>query len=200
MPAIHQYESIRSSILEQLARELPGNLYYHSVDHTIDVEKQAIRIAGELDCAEHYLFLLKLACLYHDSGFLFTYIDNHEEAGCDLATRQLPAFGVSEKELEVICGLIRATKIPQTPLTLLEEIICDADLDYLGRQDFFGISYCLYLELQARQLVADETAWNKIQVKFFKQHSYFTAVSQLQRAGIKQQHLNIIESELAASL
>ena len=36
--------------------------------------------------------------------------------------------------------LREATKIPQTPLTKLEEIICDADLDYLGREDFFEIS------------------------------------------------------------
>jgi len=200
MPAINQYDLIRSSILEQLSRELRSDLYYHSVDHTIDVEKQAIRIAGELGCSQPDLFLLKLACLYHDSGFLFTYTDHHEEAGCNLAMQQLPAFGVGEQELAVICGLIRATKIPQTPLTPLEEIICDADLDYLGRQDFFGISYCLYLELQVRQLVTNEIAWNKIQVKFFKQHNYFTAVSQLQRAGIKQEHLQIIESELAASI
>lgn len=195
MPAVHAYEKIRTAILQQLAEGLRSDLYYHNLDHTIDVEKQGMRIATEMGFSENDIFLLQLACLYHDTGFLFTYTD-HEEVGCDLARQQLPSFGITNEDLDIICGLIRATKIPQTPQTPLEEVICDADLDYLGRQDFFGISYCLYLELQVRNMVTDENAWNKIQVNFFTRHSYFTSVSRQQRVALKQHHLEMIAAKL----
>jgi len=193
MPARKKYDIIRSAMLLQLGKDLPVNLLYHSIEHTIDVEMQAERIANENACSREDLFRLKLACLYHDSGFLFTYND-HEEAGCNLARKELPAFGVAPGEIAIICGLIRATRIPQTPLCKLEEIICDADLDYLGRPDFFSISNCLFFELKARDLVKSENEWNLIQINFFKKHTYFTASSKQLREPLKQRHLQIITS------
>jgi len=70
-----------------------------------------------------------------------------------------------------------ATTIPQTPLTKLEQIICDADLNYLGRDDFSEISNILFLELKARGFVKTENEWNLIQIKYFNQHHYFTNIN-----------------------
>jgi predicted metal-dependent HD superfamily phosphohydrolase len=139
------------------------------------------------------LLLLKLACIYHDCGFLFTYTD-HEAVGCDLVMKELPAYGLGPQQIDAICGMIMATKIPQNPLTKLEEIICDADLDYLGREDFFPISNNLYLELKACHFVSSENQWNLIQVKFFKEHRYFTATTKMLREQQKQVHLEMIEA------
>jgi len=194
MPRNDNYELIRSKILERLGDSLEKNLFYHGVHHTIDVEFQAERIAqSENITNQEDLFLLKIACLYHDAGFLFTY-QEHEMAGCNLAKQELPAFGLNTKQLDIICGLIMATKIPQNPNTKLEEIICDADLDYLGRDDFEPISNTLYLELKARNFVATENDWNLVQIKFFKQHHFFTATTRQLRADKKQAHLEMIES------
>lgn len=188
------YETIRSAILLKLGNELATDLFYHGVHHTIDVERQAIAIAQSENLTNpDDLFLLKTACLYHDSGFLFTYRD-HETAGCELAKKELAAYGITTEQVDVICGLIMATKIPQTPLTSLEEIICDADLDYLGRPDFFDISFTLFEELSVRNFVKSEYDWNIIQINFFKQHRYCTATDQLRRAGKKQEHLLLIEA------
>lgn len=188
------YETIKSNVLNNLDQNLSKDLFYHCVEHTIDVELQAERIAlSENVCDEEDLFLLKTACLYHDSGFLFTYRE-HEAAGCDLVMKELPAYGLTPRQVEVICGLIAATKIPQTPLSLLEEIICDADLDYLGRDDFFPISNNLFLELKAKNFVVTENDWNLIQVKFFKQHTYFTTTTKNMREEQKQKHLAMIET------
>ena len=96
--------------------------------------------------------------------------------------------------MDIICGMIMATKIPQTPLTKLEEIICDADLDYFGRDDFFPIANTLFLELKARDFVASEYEWNKIQIKFFKQHRYFTDTTKKLRAKQKQHYFEMIEA------
>lgn len=194
MPPAENYERIRSAIIDQLENNLASDLFYHSVNHAIDVEQQAARIASQENIVSaEDLFLLKVASLYHDSGFLFTY-HQHEEAGCDLVIKELPAFGLNSQQLDTICGLIMATRIPQTPVTKLQEIICDADLDYLGRPDFFSISNSLFLELQARGYVASENDWNLIQEKFFMQHTYFTATDKQMREPLKKQHLQAIIS------
>ena len=189
-----KYEMIRSRVLHNLENNLSKDMWYHGVHHTIDVVLQAERIArNEIIINEEDLFLLKVACLYHDTGFLFTY-QEHEAAGCNLAKEELPAFGLDPKQIAIICGMIMATKIPQTPHTKLEEIICDADLDYLGRDDFFPISNTLFLELKARNFVATENDWNLIQIKFFKQHYFFTPTTKKLRDREKQQHLEMIEA------
>jgi predicted metal-dependent HD superfamily phosphohydrolase len=184
--------------LPRLENELAKDLTYHSVLHTIDVVTEAERIAldeGITDAEE--LFLLKVACLYHDSGFLFIYKE-HETAGCKLAQEELPKFNLTPSQIERICGMIMATKIPQTPHNQLEEIICDADLDYLGRNDFFSIGQTLFAEWKARKIVNTSEEWNRIQVNFFKQHHYFTATNKKLRGVKKLGHLKIIETKLEA--
>lgn len=192
------YESICEKVLRALSNGLAADLYYHCVEHTMDVEAQAERIARAENITEEDLFLLKIACLYHDSGFLSTYAA-HEEASCVIAKKELAEAGLTNSEIETICGMIMATRIPQTPHTKLEEIICDADLDYLGREDFFPISSNLFRELKARNLVSSEPEWNEIQRKFFMQHTYFTATTKNLRDQQKAAHLEIILTKLHRS-
>ena len=189
-------KEIKTEIINKLSLQLPPELYYHGVHHTLDVLKQAERIASEEKVTnETDLQLIKIASLYHDSGFLFTY-DDHEEASCNLARKDLPAFQVSEEEIDWICGMIMATRIPQIPLNHLERIICDADLDYLGRDDFFDISQTLYHELKLKKRISNIQEWNKVQVSFFKQHLYFTKSNKALRNPLKEKHLIIIEETL----
>ncbi len=194
MPANEKFKKIKSQILLKLGQGLSKTLYYHSLHHTLDILKQAERIAREENLNnEEDLFLLKVGCLYHDSGFLITY-KGHEEAACKFAKKELPEFDVSISQIGIICRIILATKVPQNPKTILEQIICDADLDYLGRPDFFEISNKLFLELKEREFVRGEREWNLIQIKFFKQHQYFTLTNKNLRAPVKQTHLEMIES------
>ncbi|MEO6230709.1 MAG: HD domain-containing protein [Ferruginibacter sp.] len=190
-------EEIRSNILLKLEKNLAKDLYYHCLEHTIDVAMQAKRIAIEEGITDkESLFLLEIACLYHDSGFLNTYKDHEVESGT-IARKDLGSYDdISPDQVQIICGIIMATKIPHTPISNLEQVICDADLDYLGRDDFGPISNNLYRELKAKNFVANENEWNLIQVKFFKQHHYFTATNKNLRAAIKQQHLELIEATI----
>ena len=186
------YSGIYNHVLERLAGLSP-DLYYHSIDHTLDVLDKAQFLADkEGGFSAKEVQLLKIASLYHDTGFLVTYQD-HEEAGCGFVRKDLPLFSINEEDISIICGLIRTTKIPQTPLTRLEEIISDADLDYLGRDDFFPISQYLFHELKARNMVKDEDHWNNIQVRFFTSHRYFTPTSIRLRKDKKVQHLKEIQ-------
>lgn len=189
------YSTIRHSILNKLAVGLAPNLYYHCVEHTIDVLTQAERMAKIENLTDDEIYRLQLACLYHDSGFLTTYTA-HEIAGCDFARKELTRFGVTDTDIRIICGMIMATHIPQTPLTRLEEIICDADLDYLGREDFSLISHNLFRELHARQMIKSEQEWNLVQINFFRQHSYFTDATNKLRGPLKSKHLAMIEATI----
>lgn len=173
-----------------LASELSPTLYYHGLHHVLDVVEAADRLARAEGITDvESLDLLKTAALFHDVGFLSTYT-GHEEVGCDYVRATLPRFGYDSAQIDVICGMIMATRIPQAPQTKLEEILCDADLDYLGRDDFGPIARSLYNELKARAVVADELAWNRIQVGFLGSHHYWTPTAIITRQVVKEQHLD----------
>lgn len=177
-------------VLDLLGSRLSETLYYHGLHHTLDVESAVLVLAKEEGIEdEASLKLLKTAALFHDCGFINTYKD-HEEEGCRIARNQLPLFSYSKEQIDVICGMIMATKIPQNPRNHLEMVICDADLDYLGRDDFDPIAATLFKELEVRQLVTDINTWNQIQIKFLEAHRYHTNAAQQKREAIKQQHLN----------
>ena len=177
-------------IIGELRKKLSVNLFYHGLHHTLDVTKAAMELAEQEGITDaRSLTLLKTAALYHDSGFLNIY-QNHEEEGCKIAKAALPGFGYSIKEIEIICGIIMTTKIPQSAQTNLEKIICDADLDYLGRDDFEPIAETLFRELKERNLISDLKAWNEVQINFFKSHEYWTNSAKKNRNDLKQKHLN----------
>jgi uncharacterized protein len=183
------YNSIYSHVIAKLQNELSPRLTYHSIDHTLDVLEQSQQIAAREGIKdEKNLFLLKVAALYHDSGFIFIY-SGHEEKSCELGREELPGFGLTAPEIEKICGMIMATKIPQSPKNKMEEIICDADLDYLGRGDFDSISNSLYEEFLDFGFIKNHEEWMKKQIGFFEYHNYFTKSSQQLRHPKKMEQL-----------
>ena len=101
-----------------------------------------------------------------------------------------------EAEIKLINGMIMATKIPQLPHNLPEMIICDADLDYLGRNDFETISNSLMNEFLAYSVIKNEQEWNQLQVSFFESHKYLTVTSVSNRTPIKMQHLKMLKQIL----
>ena len=183
------YNSIHCHIIAKLQNGLNPLYTYHSLEHTLDVleQVQAIAASEKMDDKEK-LFLLKIAALYHDTGFLFVY-SGHEEQGCELAKKELPGFGLTKPQIKKICGMIMATKIPQSPTNKLEKIICDADLDYLGRDDFEPISNSLYKEFLTVGFVKDYSDWMKKQIGFLEMHQYFTKSSKQIRQPKKLEQL-----------
>ena len=156
-----QFEKVKKYILGRLKKELTKNLTYHSLEHIKDVYAAAEQLASLEKISEDEKQLLLTAVLFHDSGFLYSQKD-HEKLSCELARLHLPEFDYGPEQIEQICGMIMATQIPQNPKNKLEEIICDADLDYLGREDFFKIGDKLFGELVMYGIIDDEHEWNKL--------------------------------------
>jgi len=191
------FDKAKETIVHHLEQNLPSDLFYHGIHHTFDVFDAALVIAEneKIDSADD-LTLLKTATLFHDSGFTID-SSKHEECGCDLAREILPACDYTDSQIDQICGMIMATKIPQQPLNLLERIICDADLDYLGRDDFFKIGDTLYQELKAFDKIKDVTQWNQLQISFLSNHQYHTEFSRGNREIKKQENLQEIQNILS---
>jgi adenylate cyclase len=191
-----EYNDAKKFILGKLEKELNSNLFYHGMRHTLDV----LNMTEELCLAEkinsYETLLLKTAALFHDAGFTVNN-ENHEVLGCDLAHEYLPRFGYTNEEIERICGMVMATKIPQSPANHLEEIICDADLDYLGRDDFYSIGQSLFEELQAYNVINDMETWNRIQVSFLTAHGFFTDTNKTRRAPVKAEYLQELKEIVA---
>jgi len=188
---LNTYSPEEKFILQYLEKELPDNLSYHGLHHTLDVFNAAMKIASTENLSAKEIKLLRIAILYHDAGFTTKYKD-HEEKGCEMARKNLPSFGYTDGDIKIICGMIMATQIPQTPKTILEKIICDADLDYLGRNDFYEISNTLFQEMKIYNNLHDEKEWNKIQKKFLDKHQYHTEFGKKHREHKKQQYLQEI--------
>ena len=160
----------RAYILEQLRTRLPIERSYHSLEHTLDVYASAISIAEQEGVDGEGLVILKIAALYHDAGFL-TQDTDHEEAGCRIVKEVLPGFGFNERQIELICDMIMSTRIPQSPRNKLARILCDADLDYLGRPDFQRIGATLFKEMRTYGVLSTEREWNQLQVRFIERHT-----------------------------
>ena len=187
---------LKSSILKLLREGLDPGLTYHSPSHTEDVLQQVERIAAaECITDTRLLLLMRIAALFHDTGFLRTY-KKHEEASCVILQEMMDTSQFDESEIKLINGMIMATKIPQLPHNLPEMIICDADLDYLGRNDFETISNSLMNEFLAYSVIKNEQEWNQLQVSFFESHKYLTVTSVSNRTPIKMQHLKMLKQIL----
>ena len=99
------------------------------------------------------------------------------------------------QKIHKITGMIMATKIPQSPKNILEQIICDADLDYLGREDYKANSTLLLEELRLKKDIS-EIEWLKIQDQFLTKHVYFTATANSTRNTLKAKVLANIKTQL----
>ncbi len=189
--ALIQFHDIQEIILDKLERELPPDLPYHSVKHTVDVVTEVELIGWAESISDDDLLLLKTAALFHDIGHIRSYTE-HEYYSTVLAKEILPEFNYNEDQIERICEIIMSTKLPPNPKSLLQEIICDADLDYLGRSDFIPVSNNLYEELKNRNLVGSLNEWNKKQIDFISKHQYFTNTARKLREINKQNQIERI--------
>jgi len=192
-----QFQQAKKHINDRMRKELPKSLAYHSLAHVKDVCQAAERLAKAEGVNGEDLKLLLTAVMYHDCGFMVQNND-HEQIGCDIARESLPRFDYTPEQIERICGMIMATRIPQTPHNLLEEIIADADLDYLGRDDFWTIGNKLFAELQMYGIIGTEEEWNALQLRFLEQHHYFTETAINMRMQKKEEYVAILKNGPAA--
>jgi exopolyphosphatase/pppGpp-phosphohydrolase len=175
-----------------LIKNLPEHLYYHDYTHTIDVVNQVELIVYGEGVSDHQILLLKTAALFHDTGHTIE-SKGHEAHGCIIAREWLTAYNYSIEQIDEICSIIMATEMPPAPRDLLQRIMCDSDLDYLGRTDFLPTSNKLFKELKAMGIMSDSNVWNTLQIQFLSAHSFYTETSSRLREVNKQAQIDRIK-------
>jgi|YNPMSStandDraft_1061717.scaffolds.fasta_scaffold20968_2 HD superfamily phosphodiesterase len=182
------FERIKTYFLNKLERSLAPNLYYHGVHHIIDVLRAAEILAENEAVYGKDKILLLTAALFHDGGYLVRY-PNNEEISVGLCWTILPKFGYKNQDIQYIVKIIEATTMPQKPFDKLSAILCDADLDYLGRDDYFQISCNLRKEWKAYGKNVEDHEWYEIQINFLSKHTYYTTSAKVLRQAKKEENL-----------
>jgi uncharacterized protein len=191
------YDGARKYALERLQAELSPALIYHCVEHSsTEVLQAAQALAVAEGVGAEDLALLSTAVLYHDLGFVKRY-QNNEEIAVQIACERLPEFGYRSAQVQTICGMILATRLPQQPQSLLEQIISDADLDVLGREDFCTRNQELRAEMAGFGIRYSDEDWFSSQLKFLQAHTYFTRSARLRRDQGKRRNIAALQTALA---
>jgi HD superfamily phosphodiesterase len=188
-------QQMMNFVKELINNSVAASYPYHNFNHTLYVYEKAIEIARHEKCSAADLRLLKAAALWHDTGYINIYY-GHEEESCVLAKKHLPEYNFSKDEIYVICGMIMATKIPQTPHNLLEEIIADADLEYLGTDEAEKQAQWLFEELRILNPYLHEELWNRTQVFFLDHHHFFTKFCKQTKDPVKFEYLKGLKMKL----
>jgi predicted metal-dependent HD superfamily phosphohydrolase len=190
------FNLIKDLVLTKLKKELKPNLYYHNFQHTLDVCESVNRLAELENIQGENLVLLKTAALFHDTGFIWRY-DNNEELACNFARETLGNHGYSDDQTDLICDMIMATQIPQHPKELMAMVLCDADLDYIGRGDFFITALRLHREWSENSnMKITFKDWYLRQQKFILQHDFFTESARKLRNEKKAHNLTQVKELL----
>lgn len=180
-------------VLQKLEKELPNTLYFHNSHHTSNVYHQVELLGRAEKVSLNELLILRSAALMHDIGYIDT-IENHEIRSVEITREILPIYRYGENQIDDICKLILATSMPPDPKNLLEKIICDANLDHLGRVDFLIQSDRLFQEYRTFGKFKSKKEWNEYQIEFLKKHHFFTKAAQKMREiTLEQQIENIIQ-------
>ncbi|MEO6452482.1 MAG: YitT family protein [Ginsengibacter sp.] len=186
-----KYEQVYKFLMPKLESELPAYLTYHNSQHTKDVLEAVEHLSKAEHITGHEKELLLTAALFHDAGFIKKYTA-HEEESCTMAREVLPAFNFNKEDIDTICGLIMTTKLNEKPNTLLQKIINDADLHYMGTSNYFIIANNLYNEYQHQGLVTDQRDWHNKQITFFQEHVYYTGSAIKKYGSLKKKNLELL--------
>ena len=190
------YNKIRKEALRILNTRLPKELHYHGAAHTLNVLKVCNQYIRREKIPPHSAKLLRIAALLHDIGFTEVSKD-HESKSAEMAEEMMTRLEFSNKDIWIVKRLILSTKVPQSPNNYLEKVICDADLDYLGRDDFKEISDKLYKELRATSPDFTKEEWNRKQIAFLKSHTYHTEFARKYRQPKKEARILELQRLLA---
>ena len=181
-----------NTVYHDLSNKLDQKYHYHNLLHTKRVINSAIKIASHYQLSETDLRILLTSCLLHDYGFIYSHI-NHEEIAAEVAEKILPNYGFDHDQIKTIQNLILITKVEAKPNNLLESIIKDADLEYIGSNDFKNISENLKIEWIECGVVKNDSDFYDVQVKFLHAHKFYTNYMRLGSSDKKNKNIKYAE-------
>lgn len=157
------------------------DLYYHQYEHALSVMERAVYLASMEGCSSEEIEMLAIASLFHDTGFVIQY-DENEAFWAKIARNYLTTMLYPQDKIEVIEKIILATKVWKEPTTLMQEIIKDADMDNLGREDFFDVSEKLKRERETiKNIKIKDPDWHHASLDIISWHKFYTGTQIMER-------------------
>lgn len=187
---VDKVEAYAKTILEN---DIPAQFVYHDHYHTERVVDAAQTIGKECGFKVDDIEILTIAAWFHDTGYKEG-CNNHESAGVQIARAFLEKEAYPEEKICKVEGCINATKMPQSPTNLLEEVLCDADLHHLACADYQKMAAKMHKEVEHMKghSIEDED-WNEMNYQFFKDHEFFTTYGKTVLEPIKNENLQTIK-------
>lgn len=167
-------QNVSNYVYKFLESELPENLYFHNISHTLEVVRAVNEIGANEELSADELEPVKIAAWFHDTGYHSEYI-GHEDESIRIAEEFLKDKAYPPDKIHIVTSCIEATRYPQTPLNLMEEILCDADLYHFSQSDYKEHEQNLRKEWEAyfNKFYSDEE-WTKDNCQLLVSHNYFT--------------------------
>ena len=183
-------QEAQALVTDLLLNKLSKNIKFHTLQHTQEVVAACETLANYERIGEDDRFALLLAAWFHDTGYTQGEAKGHETVSLELANEFMNARQIGETVKQKVAGCINATRMPQTPSSNLENIICDADLFHLGTSAFDEKNKLLREELNdfAGNNLSKKD-WRKINIKFLEAHRYFTDYGKEKLQPVKDKHL-----------
>ena len=199
-PHTPRLKIVNNYIRELFRDELPGGIKYHDADHTLHPIKGVVAVANRIaiseNISEHDRELLIAAAYFHDTGYIREY-DKNEPIAARMAGRILKLIGYKPDEVEKVQKMILSTNLELEPRSHIEKILCDADLDHLGREDFFKLDGKLREGRRSRGIdVSDDANWYKGTLKILEKHHYYTESQKKLRKKEKQKNIKRLLNKL----
>ena len=117
-------------------------LVYHNLVHTSQVVQAADQISAYYRLSEADHLIVMLAAWFHDMGYLEGERTSHESAGADAVLAFAKAQGLPEATGRAAADCILATKMPQQPNNLLEQIVCRLRQVHDGQESgIYGVAF-----------------------------------------------------------
>lgn len=170
-------EEVADYVKEFFLQKIDDEYVFHDLEHTETVVESVKEISEGFDLTEEDQEILQIAAWFHDTGYNEGPL-GHEERSSKIMYQFLQPRGYPEEKLEKIRTCILATKVPQQPQTLLEGIICDADLSHLGKKIYWDRCGKIRQELTiTRNVIMSEQEWVDFELNFILQHRYHTSLA-----------------------
>ncbi|HEV7334004.1 MAG TPA: Pycsar system effector family protein [Flavisolibacter sp.] len=175
----HLLGAARAYVTDVFQHKVNPEFVFHSLEHTEDVVEACSHMANHYQLHDEDRLVLMLAAWFHDTGYSAGRAEGHEDVSVHIATQFLTGHQVDDTTIQRVASCIQATKMPQSPVSLIEKILCDADLFHLSTEDFKARNQLLKQERESMLgHKIDKKEWRKSNIQFLTSHRYFTDYGQ----------------------
>lgn len=186
----------RAYVTDIFQHKVNPEFVFHNLEHTEDVVEACSHMADYYQLNEEDRLVLLIAAWFHDVGYSGGKPEGHEEVSVQFATQFLHSRRIDENIIQRVTSCIQATRMPQSPVSLIEKILCDGDLFHLSTEDFRARNQLLKQEREhiVGQKI-DKKEWRKGNIEFLEHHKYFTEYGQEFLEPKKAENLSLLHKK-----